>query len=629
VSSDLIQASGTEGAAVASEYRFTRQLRFYGSLLLGLAILAYLPTTVSDFRLYFFTVILCFIIAAVGMNVVSGFAGQITIAQAGLMGVGAYSTALLMKYLELPYVLAIVIAATSTALLGSLVAIPALRIKGHYLALATLAIQIIIYRILANWVAVTGGPNGLRVPTPTFFGTPFTDTSKYWFVGIIALVAIAGVRNMVRSSFGRALVTMREEQLLATVMGVNATRYKLFAFGVAALYAGLAGGLFAGTVLFLDPAAFAITDSIRFLVMLIFGGLGTVVGPVIGAVLVVGAPDFFRSFEEHWALYYYITLLVFLLFLPFGITGGLQRLAKKIRPLPLFRTFYEWGVEDFKASDAAGAGMASRRAPIVGSGEPILQVRDVNLAFGGLQALKDVDFQVVEGEIAGLIGPNGAGKTTLFNVITRVLRPDTGSIDFSGQEMLLVRPHEVIARGMSRTFQNIEVCSDLTVAENVIIGMHTRLPAGPFPAAFRFPSFVRAEKQASVHSREILADLNLLEYADVAVGSLPLGIQRKVEIARALAAEPRLLLLDEPASGLSQHEAQELMSDIRRLRDEGITVIVIEHNVRFVLGLVDRVTVLDKGVVIFSGLPAEAQNNPAVIDAYLGREDDESEDDDA
>jgi branched-chain amino acid transport system permease protein len=253
----------------------------------------------------------------------------------------------------------------------------------------------------------------------------------------------------------------------------------------------------------------------------------------------------------------------------------------------------------------------------------------VNLAFGGLQALKDVDFQVVEGEIAGLIGPNGAGKTTLFNVITRVLRPDTGSIDFSGQEMLLVRPHEVIARGMSRTFQNIEVCSDLTVAENVIIGMHTRLPAGPFPAAFRFPSFVRAEKQASVHSREILADLNLLEYADVAVGSLPLGIQRKVEIARALAAEPRLLLLDEPASGLSQHEAQELMSDIRRLRDEGITVIVIEHNVRFVLGLVDRVTVLDKGVVIFSGLPAEAQNNPAVIDAYLGREDDESEDDDA
>lgn len=615
--------------------RPARQLRFYGAFVLGLAALAYLPRTVSEFRLYFFTVILCFVIAAVGMNVVSGYAGQITITQAGLMGVGAYSTALLMRYFEMPYVLAIVIAAVGTALLGSLVAIPALRIKGHYLALATLAIQVIIYRILANWVPVTGGPNGLRVPTPLLFGERFTDTTKYWFVGIIALVAISVARNLIRSGFGRALVTMREEQLLATVMGVNATRYKLFAFGVAALYAGLAGGLFAGTVMFLDPAAFNITQSIAFLVMLIFGGLGTVVGPIIGAVIVVGAPDFFRSFEEHWALYYYITLLAFLLFLPFGIIGGLQRLGQRVRSSAVLRTSYEWGVarpDDMSEAAAVDIeGRATGSSPAVSpdfTAAPMLQAKGVSLAFGGLQALKDVDFTVAKGEIAGLIGPNGAGKTTLFNVITGVLRADEGSIAFGGRDMLMVRPHEVIATGMARTFQNIEVCSQLTVAENVIIGMHSRMPAGPFPAALRLPGFVRAEKQASVDAREILASLNLLEYAERAVGSLPLGIQRKVEIARALASDPKLLLLDEPASGLSQHEAIELMQDIRRLRDSGITVIVIEHNVRFVLGLVDRVTVLDKGHVIFSGSPVDAQNSTAVIEAYLGREDD-TEDDDA
>lgn len=629
MSSTRIQEVGRSSAGrAANVHRLTRQWRFYVTFLAGLGILAYVPQTVSTFRLYFFTVILCFVIAAVGMNVVSGYAGQITIAQAGFMGIGAYSTTLLMSMLGWTYLLALPIAAIGTALLGSLVAIPALRIKGHYLALATLAIQIIIFTIMRNWVSVTGGPNGLRVPQPTILGSSFTDTTKYWFVGLIALISIVIVRNLARSAFGRALVTMREEQLLATVMGVNITRYKLLAFGTSALYAGVAGGLFAGTVMFLDPAAFGIEVSISFLVMLIFGGLGTVVGPAIGAIVVVGAPDFFRSFEEHWPLYYYITLLVFLLFLPFGIVGGLQRLAKRISPRPLFRSAYEWGVVHFE-SNSVPKEESTVPQPVDFDADPMLVVRDVSLAFGGLQALKNVDFQVAKGEIAGLIGPNGAGKTTLFNVITRVLRPDSGTVTFVGEDMLLVRPHDVIALGMARTFQNIEVCSDLSVAENVIIGMHSKLAVGPGAAALRLPGFVKTEKNASIRAREILSELGLLEYAENAVASLPLGIQRRVEIARALASEPSLLLLDEPASGLSQHEAIELMEDIRRLRSSGITVIVIEHNVRFVLGLVDRVTVLDKGGVIFAGSPMDAQDNTAVIEAYLGREDDDTEDDDA
>jgi branched-chain amino acid transport system ATP-binding protein/branched-chain amino acid transport system permease protein len=582
-------------------------------------VLLLLPVVLDSFRLFFAAVVLCYVIVAVGLNVVMGYSGQISVAHAGLMGIGAYTTTLLVIHARLPVVVSLFAGAVVTTAVGCFVAVPALRIKGHYLALATLAFQLIVETVISNWIAVTGGPNGLEMPTVDVFGLPLDDPTKYALVGLVVLATVILARNLGRSRFGRALLAVRDNDLVARVMGVDVTRHKVQAFAVSAFFTGLGGGLFAVVVGFLDPAAFTVWESVRLLVMVIFGGMATVLGPVIGAAVIGGAPEALSGFDQHWPIIYFVMLLLVLVFLPTGVVGGLQRLLARSLPDGLVRSRHEYGVRDGATLTESPADVPAGPPPVEQSG-PLLEVKGVSLRFGGLQALTNVDLSVRPGEVAGLIGPNGAGKTTLFNVMTRVLRPDEGSIRFGDVDLLGHRTHEVVALGLSRTFQNVELCSSLTVAENVILGMHHRLPPGLLRYAFRAFGVVAAERQASVEARRLLADLGLREHADTAVGELPLGLQRRVELARALAARPRAVLLDEPASGLSAEEAVELMADVRRLQRHGIAVLVIEHNVEFVMGLCERVTVLDNGEVIFQGSAAEAQRDARVIEAYLGRE---------
>jgi branched-chain amino acid transport system ATP-binding protein/branched-chain amino acid transport system permease protein len=608
-----------------SSLRPARQTLFWASLALGVLALLLLPVLLTSFHLFFATLVLCYVIVAVGLNVVLGYSGQISITQAGLMGIGAYATTLLILRAGLPMAAALAVGAIFTTLIGCVVAIPALRIRGHYLALATLAFQLIVQTIIANWIDVTRGPNGLPVPSVDLFGLALDDRGTYWLVAAIALAMVVFARNVARSRFGRALIAIRDDELVAQVMGVDLTRYKTQAFGVSAFYAGLGGGLFAITVGFLDPAAFTLWESVRHLVMVILGGMGTILGPVVGAILVGGAPEFLQGFEERWPIIYYVTLIVILMFLPAGVVGGLQRAFGRVLPADLVRTRHEVGVRRVAAEPderpAPAAATPGRDEELVAEeGEPILVVRNVSLRFGGLQALTDVSLDVREGEIAGLIGPNGAGKTTLFNVMTRVIRPDEGDILLGGHRLLEHRTHEIVGLGLSRTFQNVELCGSMSVAENVILGSHHRLGSGLLKAGLRAPGMIAEERRVSLFARGLLEQLGLAHHAETRVSELPLGLQRRIELARALAAEPKVVLLDEPASGLSQQEAAELMADIRRLRDRGITVLVIEHNVAFVMGLCSRVTVIDKGEVIYQGSAAGAQRDDRVVEAYLGRQ---------
>jgi ABC-type branched-subunit amino acid transport system ATPase component/ABC-type branched-subunit amino acid transport system permease subunit len=586
-----------------------------------LAALILLPAALASFQLYFVTIILVYTIVAIGLNILMGYTGQISVANGAFMGLGAYTTVLLMSLLGLNVLPALVGAMVLTAALGFLVGIPALRIRGHYLALATLAFQLIVETVIMNWTSLTGGPNGQKVPDATLGPWILKDLLLYYFVLLVALLAFLFARNLLRSRFGRALIGIRDHEVAATVMGVDVTWHKTFAFALSSAYAGLAGGLFAITVAFLDPLAFTVWESVKHLIMVILGGLGTLVGPVIGATLIAAAPELLRGFREHSLLIYYALLLMLLLFMPGGVASGLERLLRAI--VTRRHASIATGREPLVSTgSAAGAKtVLPARAPVArGNGKPLLEVSGVGVTFGGLAALSNVSFTVSAGEIKGLIGPNGAGKTSMFNVLTRVYQPTSGSVAFNGRELLQVKAHEIVKLGLSRTFQNVEMFGSMTVLENVLVGMHHSLQASLLSSGLALGSQQREEREAVEKATSILKFLDLEGLKDAMANQLPLGTQRRVELARALAAGPTLLLLDEPASGLTHSEADRLMADVRALRDSGITVLLIEHDMRFVMGLCDSITVLDRGEVICIGTPAEARANPRVIEAYLGKE---------
>jgi ABC-type branched-subunit amino acid transport system ATPase component/ABC-type branched-subunit amino acid transport system permease subunit len=596
----------------------TSSRRLAGAAVLAALIL--LPAALASFQLYFVTIILVYTIVAIGLNILMGYTGQISVANGAFMGLGAYTTALLMSLLGLNVLPALVGAMVLTAALGFLVGIPALRIRGHYLALATLAFQLIVETVIMNWTSLTGGPNGQKVPDATLGPWTLKDLPLYYFVLLVALLAFLFARNLLRSRFGRALIGIRDHEVAATVMGVDVTWHKTFAFALSSAYAGLAGGLFAITVAFLDPLAFTVWESVKHLIMVILGGLGTLVGPVIGATLIAAAPELLRGFREHSLLIYYALLLMLLLFMPGGVASGLERLLRAI--VTRRHASIATAPEPLGTGSAPGAkAVLSALAPVARSdGKPLLEVSGVGVTFGGLAALSNVSFTVSPGEIKGLIGPNGAGKTSMFNVLTRVYQPTSGSVVFNGQELLQVKAHEIVKLGLSRTFQNVEMFGSMTVLENVLVGMHHSLQASLLSSGLALGSQQREEREAVEKATAILKFLDLEGLKDAMANQLPLGTQRRVELARALAAGPTLLLLDEPASGLTHSEADRLMADVRAIRDSGITVLLIEHDMRFVMGLCDSITVLDRGEVICIGTPDEARANPRVIEAYLGKE---------
>lgn len=593
-------------------------------LLAGLAALAgllLLPLAIESFQLYFVTLMLVYTIVAVGLNIVMGYAGQISVASGAFMGVGAYLTTLLMANLGLHLLPSLAVAMALTAMIGFLVGIPALRIRGHYLALATLAFQLITETIILNWIDVTHGPNGLKVPTATLGPWTLAELPLYYFVLFFAVAAFLFSRNLLRSRIGRALISIRDHEVAAQVMGVNLTWYKTLAFGLSSAYAGLAGGLFAVTVSFLDPLAFTVWESVKHLIMVILGGLGTVVGPVIGAALITAAPELLRGFREYSLLIYYALLILLLLFIPGGLLSGFNWLVSLVMPRKSAAPAAAAAVPA-AASGAAGVKRAKLEqcAPYAKSAGDLLQVSGIRVQFGGLSALRNVSFSVAQGQIAGLIGPNGAGKTSMFNTLTRVYEAADGSVVFNGRNVLDLQPHQVVSLGMARTFQNVEMFGTMTVLENVLVGMHHTLQSGLVGSGLSLPAQRHEERDAAARAMDILVFLDLHPLAHAMAKELPLGIQRRVELARALAAKPLLLLLDEPASGLSHAEADRLMADIRAIRDAGVTVLLIEHNMRFVMGLCEKITVLDQGEVICVGTPEQANSDPRVIEAYLGKE---------
>ena len=557
------------------------------------------------------------LIVVVGLNYITGYCGQINFGQAAFWGIGAYVTAYLTLK-GLSFWFALPLAALATGLFSLLLGVPTLKLRAYYLAMATIAFGEIIQLVLIHWEPVTGGTSGLRnVPGVSIAGYKLSGHLQHYYF-LLAWCALAlGLALRVRASkLGRAMIALRDSEIAAEVAGVDTVRVKMLAFALSSIYAGIAGGLYVTYVNYVSPDLFSNAQAVLFFTMLVVGGTGSAVGAVIGTAVLTALPEALRFLKEWYMVLYGVGVILMIVFLPEGIVS----LASRVR---VRRGAGPAGGVPRSPAVAAMAPPATPTTPaepmVQAAGTALLQVNGVTQRFGGLVALDNVSLTVRRGTVHAVIGPNGSGKTTFLNVLSGAYTPQAGSVLLDGGELLGRRPNAIAHAGMSRTFQNIRLYKSLTVLENVMVGGACRTHAGILDILV---GTRRRDVEENAMREQALHALDFVGLADVAArpaASLAYAQQRLLEIARAVATGPSILLLDEPAAGMNPQEAATLMRTIRALRDRGITVIFVEHNVKLVMGVSDCVTVFDFGRKIAEGTPAEVQAAPEVIAAYLGR----------
>ena len=640
----------------------TPRVRVTGISFLLLAALLFPPVINNDGDVDAAANALSFAALALGLNIVVGFAGLLDLGYAAFFAIGAYTYGALASFqlhpawsdfwqpfawlglvanlngtvhFQVSFWLMMPLAAAIAAFFGILFGAPTLRLKGDYLAIVTLGFGEIVPIVARNSPSLTNGAQGLNgVIPPQIFGYSFgVSATPYYYVGLALVVFLMFASQRLKiSRIGRAWMAIREDEIAAAAMGVNRVKFKLLAFAIGAAFAGATGTLYVAKLQTATPEMFMFPVSVMLLVMIVFGGIGNVWGVVVGALILQILQSWFlqdlsgwinalgRLIDVEWLQHVQLASSIELIF---GLLLVFMMLYRRQGLIPASRRVAALTTEEQTALPTRGGfdNQQGLRALDERRTGPLLEIENVTVRFGGLVALRSVALSMPAHSVLAVIGPNGSGKSTLFNAVTGLAVANEGSIRFAGGEIVGRSPHVVLERGIARTFQNLRLFPNLTVLENVLIGMHSRLNAGAVEAMLRLPRTQREEHEAREHAMQILAVFGnrLIPRVDHVVSSLSYANRRRCEIARALASQPKLLLLDEPTAGMNPAETLELADQIKSLNRLGLSIVLIEHKLDVVVNLAARVIVLDHGEKIAEGTPAEVRQNEEVIRAYLGR----------